>query len=76
MKNNLELYQDEIVALQKMRSLLAGITLKDAGSISYLSGCGEQCRVTCAHYCQRNCNESCNAARDRSLYDGPTCEFM
>lgn len=48
--------------IQRLRKKFSSIEIKFAVLNKIRGGCGEQCKVTCAHYCQSGCELTCGAS--------------
>lgn len=55
--------------LERMQKILAG-TPTGTYTVTAETGCGEQCRVTCAHYCRSQCELGCttNCEATKDMY--------
>ena len=55
----LNIKDDIIMRLQKIRETLAGVILDGEEMSKVTGGCGGTCYYTCSFYCESSCKESC-----------------
>lgn len=54
----LDIPNDVKLYLKEMKKALAG-TPDGTYNVNAEGGCGEQCKITCAHYCKSACETMC-----------------
>lgn len=59
-KMKLEVSESVKLRIEHLKKILAG-TPAGVFKLNAESGCGEQCKITCAHYCRSECEANCTS---------------